>query len=77
MSENNSANRKLFIRILLNCEMLSVERPYFSVTDERGTFTITQVPAGTFTYHAWRPGGADLKGSVTIDARQPLDVSWP
>jgi hypothetical protein len=35
------------------------------------------VPAGTFTYHAWRPGGPDLTGKVTIDAGQPLDIHWP
>jgi plastocyanin len=57
--------------------VLAVDSPYFSVTDEHGAFTIPLVPAGTFTYHAWRPGGPDLTGKVTIDAGELLDIHWP
>jgi len=57
--------------------VLAVDSPYFSVTDERGAFTIPLVPAGRFTYHAWRPGGPDLTGKVSIDAERPLDIHWP
>jgi plastocyanin len=57
--------------------VVAVDSPYFGVADERGAFTIPQVPAGSFTYHAWRPGGPDLTGKVTVDAGQPLDIRWP
>ena len=57
--------------------VVAVDSPYFSVADERGAFAIPLVPAGTFTYHAWRAGGPDLTGKVTIDAAQPLDIHWP
>jgi plastocyanin len=57
--------------------VLAVDSPYFSVTDEHGAFTIPVVPTGTFTYHAWRPGSAELKGTITIDSVQTLDVHWP
>ena len=57
--------------------VLAVDSPFFSVTDGRGAFTIPLVPTGTFTYHAWRPGGPDLTGKVTTDAGQPLDIRWP
>ena len=57
--------------------VVAVDSPYFSVTDERGAFTIPLVPAGTFTYHAWRPGGPDLTGAVAVDTGQPLDIHWP
>jgi len=57
--------------------VLAVDSPYFTVSDERGAFSIPLVPAGTFTYHAWRPGGPDLTGAVAIDAGQPLDIHWP
>jgi plastocyanin len=57
--------------------VLAVDSPFFSVTDERGAFTIPLVPTGTFTYHAWRPGGPDLTGKVTVDAGQSLDIHWP
>jgi len=55
----------------------AVDSPYFGVADEHGAFTIPLVPTGTFTYHAWRPGGPDLTGKVTIDAGEPLDIRWP
>jgi hypothetical protein len=57
--------------------VLAVDSPYFGVADARGAFTIPLVPAGTFTYHAWRPGGPDLAGKVTIDAGRPLEINWP
>jgi plastocyanin len=57
--------------------VIAVDSPYFTVTDQNGGFVIPQVPAGTFTYHAWRPGGPDLTGTVTIDAARPLEIRWP
>jgi plastocyanin len=57
--------------------VMAVDSPYFTVTDQNGGFVIPQVPAGTFTYHAWRPGGPDLTGTVTIDATRPLEIRWP
>ncbi len=57
--------------------VLAVESPYFAVSTDRGTFNITGVPAGTYTYHAWRPGGGQpLTGSVTVDGNQPFEIHW-
>ena len=57
--------------------VLAVESPYFAVSNDRGTFNITGVPAGTYTYHAWRPGGGQpLTGSVTVDGNQPFEIHW-
>ena len=47
--------------------VMAVDSPYFAVTDENGAFTIAGVPPGTYTYHAWRPGGQALTGSITVD----------
>src|SRR5215210_2757591 len=46
--------------------VLAVNTPYYAMSDEQGTFAVTNVPAGTYTYHAWRPGGEMLTGSVTV-----------
>ena len=40
--------------------VMAVDSPYFAVSNESGTFTIEDVPPGTYTYHAWRPGGQPL-----------------
>lgn len=53
-----------------------VDTPYFTVSDEAGRFTFNNVPAGTYTYHAWRAGGPALNGSVAIEAETVLEVQW-
>jgi hypothetical protein len=56
--------------------VMAVDTPYFAVSDEQGSFTIAGVPAGTYTYHAWRPGGQPLTGSVNVDGTRPLEIRW-
>jgi plastocyanin len=56
--------------------ILAVDSPYFAVSDERGVFDIAGIPTGTYTYHAWRPGGRELTGAVTVDGYQPLEIRW-
>jgi hypothetical protein len=57
--------------------VLAVDTPYFSASDERGAFVISGVPAGSYTYHAWRPGGQTLTGPVTVGSSHVLEVRWP
>jgi hypothetical protein len=57
--------------------VVAVDTPYFSAVDEKGAFTIPAVPPGTYTYHAWRPAGPSLTGSVIVGADSRLDVVWP
>ncbi|HEY6804992.1 MAG TPA: hypothetical protein VI306_15565 [Pyrinomonadaceae bacterium] len=55
-----------------------VRTPFFAVTDEKGSFTMPKVPAGTYTLAAWREGGpkgtektiqvkVDANGTATAD----------
>jgi plastocyanin len=57
--------------------VVAVDSPYFSAVDEKGAFTIPAVPPGTYTYHAWRPAGPVLTGSVIVAANSRLEVVWP
>ena len=57
--------------------ILAVDTPYFAVSDREGRFTIAEIPAGAYTYHAWRPGGDTLTGSAAVHAGTSLDVKWP
>jgi plastocyanin len=57
--------------------IMAVDSAYFAVSDKDGRFSIRAVPPGTYTYHAWRPGGEILTGSVNVEAGAPLDVRWP
>lgn len=56
--------------------VMAVDSPYFAVSDEKGTFTISGVPPGTYTYHAWRAGGQPLTGSITVGGKNPLEIHW-
>jgi plastocyanin len=56
--------------------VMTVDSPYFAVSNEDGTFTIAGVPPGTYTYHAWRPGGQPLTGSVSVDGKTPVEIRW-
>jgi plastocyanin len=56
--------------------VMAVDTPYFAVSNESGTFSIAGIPPGTYTYHAWRPGGQPLTGSITLDGNHTLEINW-
>jgi plastocyanin len=56
--------------------VMAVDSPYFAVSSETGAFTITRVPPGSYTYHAWRPGGQPLTGSIAVDGTTALEIHW-
>jgi plastocyanin len=57
--------------------VVAVDTPHFSAVDKNGVFAIPAVPPGTYTYHAWRPAGPRLTGSVIVGTASRLDVVWP
>ena len=56
--------------------IVAVDTPYYATTDRAGRFTIPEVPAGRYTYHAWRSGADALNATVVVGGGQPLEVSW-
>ena len=57
--------------------IMVVDTPYFAVANERGQFTLPSVPFGEYRYHAWRPGGPTLDGTIAVNAATQLGVRWP
>ena len=55
-----------------------VDSPYFAVSDEAGTFVLPPVPAGKYTYRAWRSASADyLSGVWSVgDQDAPVSIGW-
>ena len=56
--------------------VMAVDTPYYAISDERGVFALSGVPPGTYTYHAWRPGGDTLTGAVTVAPNKTLEIRW-
>jgi len=49
---------------------LAVENPYYKLTDAKGDFSLTDVPAGDYTLMAWHPGvGTVLEKKITVPAK--------
>ncbi len=57
--------------------VMVLDTPYFAVSDALGRFVIDDVPAGTYRYHAWRPGGPILNDTIVVDAAARMLVEWP
>ena len=38
---------------------------------------MSDVPPGEYTYHAWRSGGEELQGTVTVGSSTPFEIRWP
>jgi plastocyanin len=56
--------------------IVAVDTPYYATTDRTGRFTMPEVLAGRYTYHAWRSGADALTATVVVGGGQPLEVSW-
>jgi hypothetical protein len=57
--------------------VMAVDTPYFAVADSAGTFRIPAVPAGEYSYQAWRPGAEILTGTWSTAAKGPFAIVWP
>lgn len=48
--------------------LIAVRNPFYDQANREGRYRIANVPAGTYTMHAWFPGLQDVSASVTITA---------
>ncbi len=55
----------------------AVDNPYYAMTGDRGTFTLTDVPPGEYTLMAWHPGvGTILQKKVTVTEKGASTVDF-
>jgi hypothetical protein len=53
-----------------------VPTPYFATTGSDGTFTIKNVPAGTYTLKTWSADGKPSSQSISVtDAPTNVDIT--
>lgn len=57
--------------------VMAVDSSYFAVSDREGFFRIPDVPQGTYTYYAWRPGADQVTGTWSTAVDGPLTIQWP
>jgi plastocyanin len=55
--------------------IVAVETPYFAVTDTDGSFTIKDVPDGTYTVSAWHERLKKQSQEVTVNGATTIDVT--
>jgi hypothetical protein len=61
----------------MNAEMFVVPHPYYAVTDERGKFELTGVPAGVYQIVAWHEGWRVLRQEGAFDALSGRRIQRP
>jgi plastocyanin len=56
--------------------VVAVDSEVFAVSDPAGVFSMAAVPAGTYTYHAWRAGHDVATGTIVVggDRRAAIDL---
>jgi len=57
--------------------IVSLDNPYFTVTDRKGNFTIDNVPPGTYTLKTWHEGYKGVSQEVTVEAGKVVELKLP
>src|SRR3989440_2936797 len=52
----------------MNCRFVVVNHPFFAVTGDDGTYTISGLPPGTYTITVWHESGMQTEQQVTVSA---------
>jgi plastocyanin len=56
--------------------MVSAENPYVAVTDQSGSFKLTDVPPGTYTVQVWQEKLGKSSQKVTVKAKEDAKVNF-
>jgi uncharacterized protein (DUF2141 family) len=53
-----------------------VHHPFFAVTGDDGTFTIKNLPAGTYTLQAWHETYGTMDQQITVGANDSKTIDF-
>jgi len=63
--------------VWMNAEMFVAPHPYYMVTDDSGTFELTNVPPGQYVLVAWHEGWSVARQEATFDVLTEKRVQRP
>ena len=69
-------NIKCDVHGWMNGWLFSSDTPYYSVTDNHGSFKLTDVPVGTYTLQVWHETLGKLSQKVTVKPDQTTKVTF-
>ena len=52
------------------------DHPYYAITDERGQFSLPNVPAGTYTLKAWHEDGGTKSFEITVPESEEIRAAF-
>ena len=52
------------------------DHPYFAVTDDKGTFSLINVPSGTYTLKVWHEDAGVKSQEVTVSERGEVRANF-
>jgi plastocyanin len=55
---------------------IATDHPYTDITDEKGTFSLTDVPEGTYTIEFWHESFGTQEKTVTVEAGKTTNVDF-
>jgi plastocyanin len=67
---------KCNVHAWMNAYVGVLEHPFFAVTDQRGGFSIPQLPPGTYTIEVWHERLGTRTQQVTVAAKDTKDVTF-
>ena len=56
--------------------LFAAENPYYSLTDQRGDFELTDVPPGTYTLEVWQETLGRTSQTVTVKPKEEVKVTF-
>ncbi|MGA9888086.1 MAG: carboxypeptidase-like regulatory domain-containing protein, partial [Candidatus Acidiferrales bacterium] len=63
--------------VWMNANVLIVKHPYYAVTDDHGSFKLSDVPPGEYEIVAWHEGWQVLSEAKVLDVGAQVEVKRP
>ncbi len=60
----------------MSAYIVALDHPYYAVSDDKGKFTIANVPPGKYTVQAWHEALGTLEKEVTVEAGKVAQVTF-